>query len=57
MRLLNVPDEQRYEYNVVFENLWRFVVDVDPKLTTYAVLLNEELVKKLIAIVSISLHP
>lgn len=55
MRLTEVTDEQRIEYNILFENLWRFILEVDPKMTMYAVLLSKDLVRKLIAIVSVSL--
>lgn len=51
MRFTNVPEDQRQEYSMIFDNLWRFVIEVDPKMTMYAVLLQEDLVKKLIAMV------
>src|SRR6266478_7632258 len=51
MRLANVPEDQRQEYSTVFDNLWRIVIEVDPKMTMYAVLLPEDLVRRLIALV------
>lgn len=51
MRFTNVPEDQRQEYSTVFDNLWRFVIEVDPKMTMYAVLLPEDLVRRLIAMV------
>lgn len=51
MRFTSVPEDQRQEYSTVFDNLWRFVIEVDPKMTMYAVLLQEELVRRLIAMV------
>ena len=51
MRFNNVPEDQRQEYSTVFDNLWRFVIEVDPKMTMYAVLLPEDLVRRLIAMV------
>ena len=51
MRFTNVPEDQRQEYSTVFDNLWRFVIEVDPKMTMYAVLLPEDLVRRLIALV------
>jgi hypothetical protein len=51
MRFTSVPEDQRQEYSTVFDNLWRFVIEVDPKMTMYAVLLPEELVRRLIAMV------
>ena len=51
MRFTSVPEDQRQEYSTVFDNLWRFVIEVDPKMTMYAVLLQEDLVRRLIALV------
>ena len=51
MRFTSVPEDQRQEYATVFDNLWRFVIEVDPKMTMYAVLLPEDLVRRLIAMV------
>ena len=51
MRFTSVPEDQRQEYSTVFDNLWRFVIEVDPKMTMYAVLLPEDLVRRLIAMV------
>ena len=51
MRFTNVPEDHRQEYSTVFDNLWRFVIEVDPKMTMYAVLLPEDLVRRLIAMV------
>lgn len=51
MRFTSVPEDQRQEYSTVFDNLWRFVIEVDPKMTMYAVLLSEDLVRRLIAMV------
>jgi len=51
MRFTTVPEDQRQEYSAVFDNLWRFVIEVDPKMTMYAVLLPEDLVRRLIAMV------
>jgi len=51
MRFTSVPEDQRHEYSTVFDNLWRFVIEVDPKMTMYAVLLSEDLVRRLIAMV------
>lgn len=51
MRFISVPEDQRQEYSTVFDNLWRFVIEVDPKMTMYAVLLSEDLVRRLIAMV------
>lgn len=51
MRFTTVPEDQRQEYSTVFDNLWRFVIEVDPKMTMYAVLLPEDLVRRLIAMV------
>jgi len=51
MRFTSVPEDQRHEYSIVFDNLWRFVIEVDPKMTMYAVLLSEDLVRRLIAMV------
>lgn len=54
MRFTSVPEDQRQEYSTVFDNLWRFVIEVDPKMTMYAVLLQEDLVRRLIAMVRLS---
>jgi hypothetical protein len=54
MRFTSVPEDQRQEYSTVFDNLWRFVIEVDPKMTMYAVLLQEDLVRRLIAMVKLS---
>ena len=51
MRFTTVPEDQRQEYSTVFDNLWRFIIEVDPKMTMYAVLLPEDLVRRLIAMV------
>ena len=51
MRFTSVPEDQRQEYSTVFDNLWRFVIEIDPKMTMYAVLLSEDLVRRLIAMV------
>ena len=51
MRFTTVPEGEREEYSTVFDNLWRFVIEVDPKMTMYAVLLPEDLVRRLIAMV------
>ena len=29
MRYINVPEDWRQEYSIVFDNLWRFVIEVD----------------------------
>jgi hypothetical protein len=57
MRFTSVPEDQRQEYSTVFDNLWRFVIEVDPKMTMYAVLLPEDLVRRLIAMVMSSRVP
>ena len=51
MRFISVPEDQRQEYSTVFDNLWRLVIEIDPKMTMYAVLLSEDLVRRLIAMV------
>jgi hypothetical protein len=51
MRFTSVPEDQRQEYSTIFDNLWRFIIEVDPKMTMYAVLLPEDLVRRLIAMV------
>ena len=51
MRFISVPEDQRQEYSTVLDNLWRLVIEVDPKMTMYAVLLSEDLVRRLIAMV------
>jgi len=51
MRFTSVPEDQRQEYSTVFDNLWKLVIEVDPKMTMYAVLLAEDLVRRLIAMV------
>ena len=51
MRFTSVPEDQRQEYSAVFDNLWRFIIEVDPKMIMYAVLLPEDSVKRLIAMV------
>jgi len=51
MRFISVPEDQRQEYSTVFDNLWRLVIEVDPKMTMYAVLLSEDLVRRLIVMV------
>ena len=51
MRFTTVPEGEREEYSTVFDNLWRFVIEVSPKMTMYAVLLQEDIVRRLIAMV------
>ena len=51
MRFTSVPEDQRQEYSIVFDNLWRFVIEIDPKMTMYALLLSEDQVRRLIAMV------
>jgi hypothetical protein len=51
MRFTSVSEDQRQEYSIVFGNLWRLIIEVDPKMIMYAVLLQEDLVRRLIAMV------
>ena len=51
-RIYQIPDAQRIEYNALFENLFRMINDVNEKLPHYAVLMKEEVIKKLILMVS-----
>ena len=51
MRFIVVPEDQQQEYSTVFDNLWRFVIEVDLKMTMYVVLLPEDLIRRLIAMV------
>ena len=51
-RLIDIPDAQRIEYNASFEHLHRMIVDVDSKLPHFAVLMKEEVIKKIVLMVS-----
>ena len=51
-RIYQIPDAHRIEYNALFENLYRMINDVNDKLPHYAVLMKEEVIKKLILMVS-----
>ena len=51
---MRIPDNQRLEYNAHFEFLHRLVTNLDQKLTHFAVCMKEDVIKKLVVIVSIS---
>lgn len=51
---IEVPAEQRMEYNTVLEQLHRSCVDLDQKLPMlFAVLKKEDVVRRLVIIVSL----
>ncbi|OBZ72332.1 hypothetical protein A0H81_07506 [Grifola frondosa] len=47
-----VPDNQRLEYNTAFEQMWRYVHEVESKLHMYACFIKEDAIRKLIAMVT-----
>ena len=49
-----MPDNQRLEYNAQFEHLHRLVTALDLKLPHFAVCMKEEVIKKLVVMVSTS---
>ena len=51
MKFINVPENERTEYNTSFEQLYRHVSDMDNKMHIYASFMKEEVVRKLIAVV------
>jgi hypothetical protein len=52
---IDVPAEQRMEYNTVLEQLHRACTELDHKLPMlYAVLKKEDVVRRLVIIVSVS---
>lgn len=52
MRTVDVPMEQRMEYNGLVDKLHQYAQEVDPKLPMYYLIIKqEEVLKKLIAIV------
>jgi hypothetical protein len=53
-----VPDDQKREFNRMLEQLHRYVVDMEPSLALYFLLLKQEdVIRKLIAIVGLSFLP
>lgn len=55
-----VPEDQRFEYNTLFEQLFRHASDLDQpsKLSIFACYMKEEMVKRLVEIVrTMSKHP
>ncbi|KAI1797459.1 hypothetical protein LXA43DRAFT_416437 [Ganoderma leucocontextum] len=50
-RPLRIPDAQRLEYNVQFEQLHRMVTVLDQKLPHFAVCMKEEVIKKLVVMI------
>lgn len=46
-----IPAEQRMTYNKFFEQLARSVVELDPHLPTYACILDEDTIRKLVMLV------
>ena len=52
-RMVIIPDGQRIEYNVTFENLHRMINEVDQKLHHFAVFMKEDVIKKLVLMVSL----
>jgi hypothetical protein len=54
MPVIDVPAEQRMEYNTVLEQLHRACTDLEHKLPMYyAILRKEEVVRRLVIIVSL----
>jgi hypothetical protein len=52
MRVVDIPLDQRIDYNNMVEQLHRFAQELDHKLPMYFIVLkNEDVIKKLIAIV------
>jgi len=53
MRFTSVPESQLQEYSTVSDNLWRLVIEVEPKMAMYVAVLSEDVVGRLIAMVCI----
>lgn len=51
--MIALPDEQRLEYNAAFEQLYRLVHDLEPKLPFLATMCPEPTAKRLVMVVSI----
>ena len=52
MTLLQIPDDQRLEYNQLFEQVSKMTSDLDPKLPLYFIIFrSEEFLRKYVAIV------
>lgn len=51
-RTILIPQHQQLEYNALFENLHRMINEVDAKLPHYAVFMKEEVIRKLVLMVS-----
>ena len=52
-----VPDALRVEYNARFHHLFSLMTDVDQRLPHFAVCMKEDVIQKLIMMVSLSLLP
>ena len=50
-RFIELPEQQRFEYNKTFEQLYRYASDVQDKLPVFACYLQEDMLRKLFTMV------